>query len=275
MRVCTGAKGGNYEYTAGVLKNALAGEVNVEVVNTAGSSDNIKKMNAGECDAAMVQSDAVYVYSKDTGNVDATKAADMYREYEHLLCRRDSGITDLGGLNEKTKILLGPVGSGSQVTWRGMVLADKEFGSDYYTKIPTMNGKGKATDLAKLLSKDAACMVYVGTPGNQLMSRDANKLGDDLVLITVKDKDFDDVQIKTDDGSYSIWTPAELSYDSYAKIMPSGMFGRKNVETIGVIAQFMISNAWQDANDDAAGAVILALPDVKKLLKADRNLSLN
>lgn len=275
LRVCTGLTGGNYEYTVKKLQETLGSDVQVEVVNTAGSTENIKKMNSGDCDASMVQSDALYVYNKDVGEVKATKVADMYREYVHFLCRRDSGINDLGGLNETTKVMIGAPGSGANVTWRGMVLADKEFGGDYYSKIPTINGKGKTSDLAKLISDDgAACMIYVGTPGNKLMSMDANKLGAQLVLNPVQDKDFDDPTMKTPKGNVSIWTPAELSYDSYKDIMPSGVFGRKNVETVGVTAVFMIADEWMDNNDDAAGSVTLALPDVKKLLKADKNLSL-
>lgn len=275
LNVCTGGKGGNYEYTAKVLADMLSGTVNVQVVNTAGSLDNIKKINDGECDAAMLQSDAVYVYGKDMGAVEATKTSDMYREYVHLLCRRDTGIESLGDLNEKTKIMIGKPGSGANVTWRGMVLADKEFGGDFYSKIPTLPVGGSKTDLADLKSGEADCMVYVAAPGTAFMSKDANKLGADLVLIPVEDKDFDDPQIETKNGLVSIWNPAELPYKSYEKIMPSGMFGRKNVETVGVTAMFYISKEWKDANDDAYGEVAFAMPDVQKILKADKGLTLD
>ena len=277
MRICSGMKNGNYEYTAKTIAGmADASEVTVQVINTSGSMDNLKKIASGECDAAIVQSDASYVYNKDVGDIDAMKAADLYTEYAHLLCRRDTGISDLGGLNEKTKILIGPNGGGSAVTWRGMVLADKEYGGDYYTKIPTLPSKNKASDLVQLVSGEADCLFYVGTPGNSLMSRDANKQGDTLGLVTVADKDFDDPTVTDSKGNTSsIWNDGELPYSSYGKIMPSGLFGRKSVNTITVTAQFLISKAFEtDANDDAVASVVLILPDVKKVIAADKNLVL-
>lgn len=268
VNVCTAKSGGNYEYTGKLIQEYLP-DYKITVVNTKGSTENLELIKNGGCDVAIVQSDAVYVYQKDVGDYGGQKIADLYNEYAHLLCRRDSGITDLGGLNDKTKVLIGEPGSGSQVTWRGMVLADKEFGSDFYTKIPVVY----KDSLTALNAGDAACLLYTGTPNSKFMTVKAQKFADSLVLVPVQDRNFDDVTVKNKLGkTSSVWAKGELPYSSYEKIMPTGLLGRKDVPTISVTAQVVISEAAAETGlyDDLG----LVIPDIQKRLAADKNLTL-
>src|SRR4051812_23829970 len=59
VKLCTGKTTGNY-YKAGTLvKQQLS---SVEIIATNGSMDNLQRLARGECDAAIAQSDAVFVY---------------------------------------------------------------------------------------------------------------------------------------------------------------------------------------------------------------------
>jgi hypothetical protein len=175
--------------------------------------------------------------------------------------------------------MIGKEGSGSQVTWRGLVLADKENGADAYSKIPVIYDGGSKKSLVDLAARKngATCMFYVGTPGSTFMTNEAQNFADKLVLVPVVDKDFNDITVTDDQGNESsVYTPATLSYDSYTKIMPSGVFGQDDVDTIAVTAKFFVSKQWAEnpENEDAYGDVGFNFPEVLKSLKADKNLSM-
>lgn len=270
INVCTAKAGGNYEYTGKAIDAYLGSSFTVNVINTKGSVDNIKRINAGECDIAIVQSDALYAYEKDNGEIQASELGSLYREYAHLLCRRDAGIEDIGDLNEKTKVMIGAEGSGSQVTWRGMVLADKEEGGDSYSKIPVVY----SDSIVKLQAGDAACMLWTGTPGHKTMTVDAEKFGDKLVLVPIIDKDFDDITVTDSNGNKSsVYNKATLPYASYKRLMPSGVFGRKDVETFSVTAKVIISEKAENEKPEIYDEVGMILPDVQKILVADRGVA--
>jgi TRAP transporter TAXI family solute receptor len=276
INVCTGGSGGNYEYAGKLMKNQLSSTgINVNVINTKGSWENLEKMDNGECDAALVQSDAVYVYEKENGPVNAYSLGDMFTEYVHLLCRRSANIEDIDDLETSSKVYVGPVGSGSNVSFRGMIMADKEFGGDAYSKIPLMNEGADKSSLVKLKGGSADCMVYTAAPGTTFMTKEAQKFGDDLVLVPVIDKDFNDVTNTDVNGNKtSVWRPVTMSYKTYKTIMPSGVFGRKDVDTFGVNAQFLVSQKWESQNSDAFGEVGYYLTDVQNQLRADRKLEI-
>lgn len=60
FKLCTGSEGLNY-FKAGHILKSKTNSMNVEVISTKGSLDNLDKVTAGECDGAFVQSDAMLV----------------------------------------------------------------------------------------------------------------------------------------------------------------------------------------------------------------------
>lgn len=275
LNVCTGKAGGNYEYTGKIIQEYLRGSFEVNIVNTAGSIENAKKIDSGECDVAILQSDAMYTLEKDGEKIKGEPVGDLYDEYAHLICRRKANIDDIGKLNDKTKIMIGEKGSGAQVSWRGMVLADKEEGGDAYSNIPPVYSGGDKSSLVKLVNGDATCMFYMGTPGAKFMTNDVQKLSKDLVLVPIIDKDFDDIEMTNGDGeTSSVWRKGTLPYSSYDKIMPTGMLGRKDVQTITVTAKLVVSDKIMNENDDVYGELGFIVPDIRKRLAADKGLTL-
>lgn len=274
LKVCSGKKGGVYDFSAEVLKSQLAGSVQVENINTAGSWENLQKIDAGACDAAFTQSDGLYLYGKENPNAFNLIVLDndLYTEYFHLICNRKSGVEEFADLNKNTPVYNGGRGSGSDITLRGLILSDTENGGGDYKEVPIIN-EGGAAALIKLNGGKGACMAYTGAPGSKFISNDATKFSSNLVIVPVEDKDFNDAEYTDSNGNTeSVWTNIEMPYNSYTKLMPSGAFGRKDVATTGVMASIVVSSEWAEANSDAFGEVGLAIPDVKNIVRSEKKL---
>jgi TRAP-type uncharacterized transport system substrate-binding protein len=274
LKFCSGTKGGVYDFTAEVLKQQLAGTVNVVNVNTEGSGDNLKKIASGDCDASMAQSDALYLYGKENPNaLDLiVLESNLYTEYFHLICNRKSGVTQFSDLNKSTVVYSGGKDSGHAITLRGLIAADVENGGADYKEVPIDNGGGAAA-LIKLNGGKGACLAYTGAPGGKFVTGEASKFAETLVLVPVEDKDFNDAEYTDSNGvKQSVWTNVVMPYSSYGKLMPSGTFGRKDVNTMGVASEIVISSAWSTANPDAFGEVGLSIPDVKNLVRSTKKL---
>lgn len=276
--LCGGSKGGVYDYTALQLQSQVDKSiVNVVPVNTTGSGENLKAIADGSCDGAIVQSDAIFVYTKDNGPISYVDLGPLYTEFVHLVCRRASNVTNLSDLTANTKVMIGKDGSGSNITYRGLVFADKTDGGDAYSKIPVLNEGGDTASLVKLKGGNAGatCMIAVSAPGGKFLSNDVEKFSADLIVTPLYDKDFNDVTITDVNGqSSSVWTPVELAGSTYKKIMPSGVFTNKSVDTIGVNARLIVSEKWMNENPDAFGEVGLKLIDAIKIVKADKKVDL-
>jgi TRAP transporter TAXI family solute receptor len=274
LKFCSGAKGGVYDFTAEVLKQQLAGTVDVVNVNTAGSMENLQKIASGDCDAAAAQSDSLYLYGKENPNaLDLIVLENsLYTEYFHLICNRKSGVTQFSDLNKGTLVYSGGRGSGSDVSLRGLIASDIENGGADYKEVPISN-EGGAAALIKLNGGKGACLAYTGAPGGKFVTGDASRFAESLVIVPVEDKDFNDAEYTDSNGvKQSVWSNVVMPYSSYGKLMPSGTFGRKDVNTMGVAAEIVISSAWSTANPDAFGEVGLSIPDVKNLVRSTKKL---
>ena len=274
LKFCSGKKGGVYDFTAEVLKQQLAGTIAVENINTAGGGENLKKIASGDCDAAAVQSDSLYLYGKENPNaLDLIVLEEkMYTEYFHLICNRKSGVTQFSDLNKNTIVYTGGRGAGSDDTFRGLIRADVENGGGDYKDVPPSN-EGGAAALIKLNGGKGACLAYTGAPGSKFITGDASKFADNLVIVPVEDKDFNDAEFTDSSGvKQSVWSNVVMPYSSYGKLMPSGTFGRKDVNTMGVSSEIVISSQWSTENSDGFGDVGLAIPDVKNIVRSTKNL---
>src|SRR3954454_7414525 len=125
-RLCTGVHDGNYEFAGIQIAQQAKGSLAVEVVNTQGSLDNLAKLDKGECDAAIVQSDAYGVYLKQNSRsaLSLEKGRVLYQEYLHFICNTQTGISKITQLTKNQTILVGPLGGGTSTTWESFKLAD-------------------------------------------------------------------------------------------------------------------------------------------------------
>ena len=107
--ISTGSEGGMYYAFGEVLKEVASKDSELpqfEVLTGNGSKQNVERLESGDCDFAIIQSDAV-------GGKRVAGVANLYQEVLHLVANTDSSIACLMDLNGK-RVSIGPVGSGTQ-----------------------------------------------------------------------------------------------------------------------------------------------------------------
>jgi TRAP-type uncharacterized transport system substrate-binding protein len=70
LRICTGKTGNNYHRVGEAIASKLKGQVRVEVIETAGSWENLEAIHADRrrCDAIIAQDDAYALYEFEHPN---------------------------------------------------------------------------------------------------------------------------------------------------------------------------------------------------------------
>ena len=111
ITMASGSAGGEYSATASIYKSLLAEiDVEVEVLNTSGSVDNLSRLMAGEVDVAIVQSGiANEQHAEKLYSLGA-----VYYEPFWVFKRSDIELNDLRGL-VGAKLAVGSAGSGVRV----------------------------------------------------------------------------------------------------------------------------------------------------------------
>lgn len=116
LRFSTGSELGLYHAMAKEMKASLEAkhpEIDVQLLTSAGSSENVKRIDDGEVELALVQNDA-------RGGRSVRSVAGLYQEVLHLVCRDDSEIRSLADLKGKT-IGIGAPGSGTEAISRAIL----------------------------------------------------------------------------------------------------------------------------------------------------------
>lgn len=219
IRLCTGAENGVYFAAGGEIKKMAGSQVPVTVVETEGTIDNLDRMlnlaidDPKACDAMIGQPDGpVYLSRTSPANVKKVKqVGSLHREYLHVLCNKESGVDDLGDLEndpDKYRIAIGEAGSGAWLIWQNLVSEDEDYGA-----VPVSN-EGGILALASVSSGDATCMlVPAGLKNGTVMDAD-NNFGDTIALVGANDKDFDDA---TDIKGRPLYEYAKIPGAAYPK----------------------------------------------------------
>ncbi|MBP2232547.1 TRAP transporter TAXI family solute receptor [Azospirillum agricola] len=261
LRICTGSNKGNYFYAGSEIARQAKGSLAVQVVETAGSIDNLRQLDDGKCDAALVQSDAYGVY-KDRNPSSAlalVRIGSLYREFAHLLCNKASGIDSVKDLrSSKVKLLTGDAGSGSEVTWATWVKMDKD-----YTKAATDRVGGTQAVLRIRDGAEAQCALFINGLNSPLMRQVNDQAGDRVKLVAVKDGDFASVK---DPGGNTVYTKEDIPGGAY-KNLQSGFFSSA-VPTLAVDALVVLRSDWAERNkrglDELSDAVLRASPSIRQ-----------
>lgn len=263
LRLCTGAEKGNYHTSGLIVRDQAKGMLAVELAPTAGSIDNLRRIEDGACDAAIVQADAYGVY-KDRNPGTAlmlNRVTTLYKEYAHLVCNAALGVGDVGDLGshpEKFRVATGEAGSGTDVTWAAWVKLDTSYG-----KVPTLRIGGNQAILKTMDGAETSCFLWIGGLNSPFMKQINDQSAGKLRLVAVDDGDFDNAK---DPQGNKIYTFTKIPGGIY-KNLQSGFFSSA-VTTLSVDAVFVISSAWVDANprgfDDATEAVLRALPAIRQ-----------
>jgi len=237
---CTGGAKGNYYFAGMAVGRATAGTLNINVIETQGSIDNLKRMERGECDVAIVQEDALNIFKADnpgtTLSIEPLTA--IYKEYAHLVCSKEMGIDSITELAKGNKVLVGPLGGGSYVTWRGFIAADKDYG---------LISTGPETGARALLKikggTDAQCMMFVsGLNSAPIKELDRNS-DDKLTLVEIDDGTLDNLKNEKGEKVYQF---AKIP----AKIYPN-IGGGSAWDTVTVNAVIVVNSDWIANNESA------------------------
>lgn len=165
VRLCGGPQGGGYEATMqGVATELQRQGLDVTVVSTGGSEDNLNALAAGTCDYAPAQKDVHYLMSKSNGKVAGLSPVSLlYNEVITMMCSRSSGYDELSDLKKGDSIVVGTIGSGSALTWDTLVAVEKEFGnkSGWINATPVYTPLDEAA--AAISIGQAKCAIGVGS----------------------------------------------------------------------------------------------------------------
>lgn len=252
LRLCTASADGNY-YAAGEVLRARtnAERLAIGLVETEGSVDNLGRLAAGGCDAAIVQLDAYLVYQERnrTNRLELARPNYLYEEFVHLVCRRESGvdsIEDLAGAGDH-QVLIGEPKSGSAATWGYFTLLDSTYAS---TRTRAVGGQQALEELLK--PGGAACMLFVSGL-RSLFSASVDAAGDALTLVPVDDPDLDEARF----AGERIYRFREIPAGTYPALQKGAR--SEDLETLTVGATLFVTQAWAAAHHDANAYLVEAI----------------
>jgi len=262
LSLCTARADGNY-YAAGeeIKAHTNSQRLQIELLETAGSVDNLNRLARGDCDAAIVQLDAYLVYQEANrrNRLELARPNYLYEEFVHLVCRRDAGIdsiADLAGDSPKHGLLIGEPESGSAATWQYFTVLKPSYASVATQPV------GGTQALAEIQEPGgAACMIYVSGLHSKF-SATVDKAGDRLRMVAVDDPDLDEARFAGD----RIYRFRDIPAGTYPGL-DAGLRVRA-VETLSVGATLFVTQSWAtqhpDENAHLVDAIRRAKPAISK-----------
>jgi TRAP-type uncharacterized transport system substrate-binding protein len=253
MRLCTGSPGKTYlkvgEKLAELAPKLTAGGLQIEVVPTAGSIENLNKTLAGECDGFIAQGDAVDFYTR---KVDARAAdeiqvlGELYKELALLLCRRGSDIDDLDEVEDQT-LAAGSMGTGSLAT----LLTLQGIDAEAYGQIKALPANGFEGALA-VVDGQAQCLFDVIAPQSDLVRvlNDNERTSGQLYFAEVDNDDLEDFAI---DGR-QIYEVVTFNDEIYPNLAVTG-----DPETLAISAVLGVSRAFTQAQPQVNATLAMLL----------------
>ncbi|HET6467416.1 MAG TPA: TAXI family TRAP transporter solute-binding subunit [Geminicoccaceae bacterium] len=268
MRLCTGSPGKTYiqvgERLAELAPQLTMGGLEIQVVATGGSIENLDKTLAGECDAFIAQGDALEFYQRQIAP-DAKErlqiVGELYKELALLLCRRGTGIDDLDEVGSET-VAAGGTGSGSLATFLTLQQLDPETYGDI--KIFPANGFEGAL---AVIDGRAACLFDVIAPQSDLVRvlDDNERTQGQLYFAEIDNDDLEEFAI---DGK-RIYEVVTFDDEIYENLNVVG-----DPETLAISAVLGVSRDFIKAQPQVMSALsmlsLMSAKDVQALAYGER-----
>lgn len=256
MTLCTGTPGNRYHRVGQAIAAALEGHVRVEVVTTRGSWENLERLEAGRCDAAIAQEDTYVVHrfeqrreavrtGKPAPGETLHRTAALYPEHVHLLCNRAVTADGLRSLSSKTRIYLHRYGSGSFLSWRLFGTLEPRYARMQTTEVDLT---AVVPRLAR--EKTPACLFHVSGLGGRTLKTANDVYGDALRLLAVVDRKL---HRPAGPERRQIYTPSTMT----ARAWPGLLDG--DLETQTVDAVLFTRLEWRSRHPQGAEALSKAL----------------
>lgn len=257
VRMATAQPGGNYFVYGQVLRSLAPESMDVEILQSAGSQENLQKLDNGEVDIALAQSDILGIRTLESDTSYPIQAP-LWDEFIHIIANQESGIQKIQDLDpEKHTICIGEPGSGSVETWRGFVMADKEA----YGAIETQNLNIYEARNA-VLEDPNTVMLYVAGLGADFMEETDQIFGDQLRLVLVDIPEFESF---VDNDGNQVYTRKPLKI-AYPKLQKSwGSLSKLN--NLSVTAVLAVSpDAFAKMGETEASAFTSTASEARELL---------
>lgn len=168
LTLATGGTSGVYYPLGGAIGNVLGnksdGKFSVTAQSTGASGENMRLVENGDVDIAIVQNDVADAAYNGTQPFkskfpDVRAIGRLYPEYLHVVARKDSGIKNIEDFKGK-KISVGARGSGNELNCRQIF---DFYGLDYKNLDPIFLPYGETADQFKDRNVDGFVFT-IGTP---------------------------------------------------------------------------------------------------------------
>lgn len=195
--IATGGEGGGYEHAGKTISSEISKIANkkeidfeAEVVNSAGTVENLEGLEAGQYQMVIAQADGL-----NLNPVPGTKAKGLYTETVLWIYNVKNGIKDLDDLEKKKKgyVMVLVAGSGAEVTMQSFVQEDEDY-KIHYDNAYLADDNYEAADIVAegtFNGKKVAGMLYVG---KQIPNEIAEDFKHALGVGEATDSDFNDAK---------------------------------------------------------------------------------
>ncbi len=238
LRLCTGSQGNQYYQMGEKLKKRLSNEIDVEVIVTKGSWENLGRIDANptQCDAMIAQDDAyaLYQFEHPDSVMSIVKLDPLCKEYLHVLCNQNTMVNEISKLDyHKTTFYTMPYGSGSYITWALI----KKLNPHKYNHFKEIN-----TTTDQLLDQlknayQSACVLIVNDLAKGIL-----ETANDHFQLGLKLLHLDDPALKTPVGrdiKMQLYQEDAIHENIYPKLQV------EHIETYTITASFFVSADWQ------------------------------
>lgn len=241
IRLCTGSSSGNYAKISSIIHDKS--RLNVDIVKTTGSVENVNKLERNECDVALVQDDIVKV-SKP--NVPLRSMFNVSIEILAFVCNK-------GFIKEKeigkSTVYVGKDQSGSVSTLRVMKAVDY-FKDISITEVPT------TIDALSRLKTEKACAFTVTNPEAAVLKLADKEENNRLLRVA-------DLKGLTKELA-EVYIPVEIMTSHYENLIPSWF---SDLDGYAVETDLVVTESWISNHTTEFDTLLLESEKLKENLK--------
>ncbi len=238
LRLCTGSQGNQYYQIGEKLKKRLSSEIDVELIVTKGSWENLGRIDANppQCDAMIAQDDAYALYQFEHPNsvMNIIKLDPLCKEYLHVLCNQNTVAHQISKLDyHKTIFYTMSYGSGSYITWALI----KKLNPHKYNHFKEINTTSDQVLDQLKNAYQSACVLIVNDLAKGLLES-----ANDHFQLGLKLLHLDDATLKTPVGrdlKVQLYQTDLIHENIYPKLQA------EHIETYTITASFFVSADWQ------------------------------
>jgi TRAP-type uncharacterized transport system substrate-binding protein len=261
LRLCTGSANNHYFQIGRMIARALAQDTQVDVIVTKGSWENLGRAHAQppQCDALIAQEDAYAIYldehPQQAGVIERVTA--LYQEHVHLICHRKMKAARIEDLPDSTRVLIGPYGSGTYITWTLM----KSLNPKMYRRLRDFEAIGDEALLKVVDGAQAQCMLSVNALAQGVVAKAHDDYGDRLSLVSIDDPLINRALRQPDGELRPLYRPTYVHKNVYPQLLDE-----RHLKTNVVDAVFFIQSGWRRANPQLSERLLKVLAELQPLI---------